>query len=85
MLPDGHRICFKFDYRDAFGVNAFPLSTKDFKSMDRASLQSAILLKMVDLCQRDVSATAVPTGGGAAMPSMAGALTKKIDFPLVIK
>ena len=82
----GHRVHFKFDNRDASGLDAFPLSTKDFKSKDWANLQSAILLKCVVLCQRYISEeTAVANGGGAAMPSRAGALTKKIHFPLVLK
>ena len=84
VLTDGHRIHFKFANRDAFGGNAFPLSTNDFQSKDRAFLQSTILLKMVVLCQRYV-AMAVANGGGVAMPSMAGAHTKKMEFPLNVK
>ena len=86
VLRDGHRSRFKFGIRDVSGVDTFPLSFQHFKSDDRVPLQSAILLKMVVLCQRYISeATALANGGGAAMPSMAGALTKKIKFPLVLK
>ena len=85
VLTDGRRIRFKFGIRDVSGVDTFPLSFQHFKSYDRVLLQSATLLRCVVLCQRFISeATAVANGGGAAMPSMAGALTK-INFPLVLK
>ena len=84
VLRDGRRIRFKFGIRDVSGVDTLPLPSLKLKSSDRVPLQSAILLKMVVLCQRDVSATAVPNGGGTAVPSMAGARTK-MEFPLVVK
>ena len=73
VQPDGNRA--------ASGGDAFPLTIQSSSTAPGRVSRVTILQR----CNALYGGGGAASGGGAAKPSMAGARTKKMDFPLVIK
>ena len=70
VQPDGNR--------DASGVDAFPLTIQSSSTKPGRVSRVTILQR----CNALYGGGGAANGGGAAMPSMTGARTKKMDLPL---